>query len=85
MTDPKSKPIPLQDELPAIIESLRNPAGNDPLFATLQAIAANRAIFLEKSHATWKALHNRSLDEILALESLLFGDVRKNLPAAMVW
>jgi hypothetical protein len=85
MTDPKSKPIPLQDELPAIIESLRNPAGDDPLFVTLQAIAANRAIFLEKSHATWKALHNRSLDEILALESLLFGDVRKNMPAAMVW
>jgi hypothetical protein len=85
MTDPKSKPLPLQEELPAIIESLRNPAGDDPRFATLEAIAANRRIFTEKSHATWKALHNRSLDEILTLERLLSSDNRKNMPAAMVW
>jgi hypothetical protein len=85
MTEPKAKPIPLQDELPAIIESLRNPAGDDPRFATLEAIAANRTVFTEKSHATWKALHNRSLDEILTLERLLSLDAPKNMPAAMVW
>ena len=85
MTEPKSKPIPLQDELPAIIESLRNPAGDDPRFTTLEAIAANRTAFTEKSHATWKTLHNRSLDEILTLERLLSVDARKKMPAAMVW
>jgi hypothetical protein len=47
MTDPMSKPIPLQDELPAIIESLRNPAGDDSRFSTLEAIAANRTVFTE--------------------------------------
>jgi hypothetical protein len=84
MTDARPKSIPLQEELPAIIESLRNPAGDDPRFATLKAIAANRTIFTEKAHATWKTLHNRSLDEILTLEGLLSLDARK-LPAAMVW
>jgi hypothetical protein len=85
MTDPKSKPIPLQDELPAIIESLRNPAGNGTTFATLESIAENRGVFTEKCHATWKTLHNRSLDEILTLERLLSSDTKKNMPAAMVW
>jgi hypothetical protein len=85
MREPGSKPIFLQDELPAIIESLRNPAGDAPRFTTLEAIAANRTAFIQASHATWKALHNRSLDEILTLEGLLSSDGRKKMPAAMIW
>jgi hypothetical protein len=85
MRPSRSEAIPLQDELPAIIESLRNPAGDDPRFATLEAIAANRPTFTEKAHATWKTLHNRSLDEILTLEGLLSLAKTKKFPAAMVW
>ena len=84
MTEPNPKPISLQDELPAIIDSLRNPAGDDPRFTTGETLAANRAVFMEKSHATWKAIHNRSLDEILTLESILSLD-SPHMPVAMAW
>jgi hypothetical protein len=85
MAEPSSKPIPLQDELPEIIESLRKPAGDDPRFTTLEAIAANRRVFTENFHATLKTIHNRSLDEILALERIVSSDARKKMPAGMVW
>jgi hypothetical protein len=64
---------------------LREPAGDDPRFASLEAIAANQQAFREKVHSTWKYLHGRSLDEILAIETLLSSERRKRLPKNFVW
>jgi hypothetical protein len=85
MSDEKPEMIPIQDELPKLIRMLREPAGDDPRFVSSSAIAANRKAFREKAHSTWKYLHNRSLDEILELEQILFPDQRKKLPADFVW
>ncbi|HEY2459382.1 MAG TPA: hypothetical protein VGI16_01175 [Candidatus Acidoferrum sp.] len=76
---------PIQDDLPNLIRMLREPAGDDPRFASLEAIEANRQAFTEKVHATWKYLHGRSLDEILAIEGILTPDRRKKLPEDFVW
>jgi hypothetical protein len=77
----------IQDELPRLIRMLREPAGDDPRFASLEAIELNRQAFTEKIHATWKYLHGRSLDEILAIEEILSprSDRRKKLPKDFVW
>lgn len=76
---------PIQDELPNLIRMLREPAGDDPRFTSLEAIEANRHAFTEKVHATWKYLHGRSLDEILTIEQILSSDRRKKLPKDFVW
>ncbi len=76
---------PIQDELPNLIRMLREPAGDDPRFASLEAIEANRQAFTEKVHATWKYLHGRSLDEILAIEEILSSGRREKLPKDFVW
>jgi hypothetical protein len=76
---------PIQDDLPNLIRMLRKPAGDDPRFASLEAIEANRQSFTEKVHATWKYLHGRSLDEILAIEEILSSDRRKELPKDFIW
>ena len=76
--------LPIQDELPNIIHMLREPAGDDPRFASLEAIEANRQAFTEKVHSTWKYLHEQSLDEILTIEKLLSSG-RKKLPPDFVW
>jgi len=75
----------IQDELPTIIRLLRKPAGDDPRFASLEAIEANRKEFAEAVHSTWKHLHNRSLDEILAIEKVLSSAPREKLPGGFVW
>jgi hypothetical protein len=80
---PRSE-VPIQDELPDIIRMLREPAGADSRFASLEAIEANRKAFEERVHSTWKRLHGRSLDEILAIEKVL-SRARKNLPKDFVW
>jgi hypothetical protein len=77
--------IPIQDELPTLIRTLRKPAGDDPRFASLEAIEANRPAFMEEVHSTWKYLHNRSLDEILTIEKVLSSEPRKKLPQGFVW
>jgi hypothetical protein len=77
--------IPIQDELPTLIRTLRKPAGDDPRFASLEAIEANRPAFTKEVHSTWKHLHNRSLDEILTIEKILSTAPRKKLPKSFVW
>jgi hypothetical protein len=76
---------PIQDELPSIIRMLREPAGDDPRFASLETIDANRQAFTEKVHSTWKYIHGRSLDEILAIEKILASEQHKKLPEDFVW
>ncbi len=78
-------PPHIQDELPAIIRLLRKPAGDDPRFASVAAINANRNAFTEAVHSAWKHLHSRSLDEILAIEKALSSAPREKLPGGFVW
>ena len=77
--------VPIQDELPKLIRMLREPAGDDPRFASLDAIEANRQAFTKKVHSTWKYLHGRSLDEILTIEKILSSERGKKLPKGFVW
>ena len=77
--------VPIQDELPKLIHMLREPAGDDPRFASLEAIESNLQAFREKVHSTWKELHRRSLDEILAIEKILSSEQRKKLPKDFIW
>ncbi len=77
--------VPIQIELPKLIRMLREPAGDDPRFVSLEAIEANRQAFNEKVHTTWKYLHGRSLDEILAVETILSSDRRTKLPKDFIW
>jgi hypothetical protein len=77
--------VSIQDELPELIRMLRQPAGDDPRFASFQAIEANRKAFTEKVHSTWKYLHSRSLDEILAIERILSRDRQNKLPKHFIW
>jgi hypothetical protein len=75
MSNEKTRPaIPIQDELPVIIRALRQPAGDDPRFQSMELIRQNRAEFLKRVHATWKQIHNRSLEEILQIEAILTPD-----------
>ena len=57
MADAPAKHIPLQDELPSLIEMLRTPAGDDARFATRELIAANHDAFREICHTVWKEVH----------------------------
>ena len=77
--------IPIQDELPVIIRALRQPAGDDPRFQSMEMIRQNRAEFLKRVHTTWKRIHMRSLEEILQIEAILTPDQRKQLPKDFVW
>ena len=77
--------IPIQEELPTLIRMLRKPAGEDPRFASFAEIKTNRSAFVEQVHSTWKYLHRRSLDEILAIEKVLSSERRKRLPQGVVW
>lgn len=61
----------LQEELPQIVRLLRQPAGDDPRFATLDGMRRHRTDFLSRIHDGWKRVHNRALDEILQLEAFL--------------
>lgn len=65
------RPPIIQEELPSVIRLLRQPAGDDPLFATVERIHQHRAEFLPRVHSTWKKIHNRSLEELLKIEALL--------------
>jgi hypothetical protein len=86
MPNKKDQPaIPIQDELPVIIRALRQPAGYDPHFQSMELIRQNRAEFLKRVHATWKQIHKRSLEEILQIEAILTPDHRKQLPKDFVW
>ena len=86
MSEEESRSVaPIQDELPSIIRMLREPAGDDPRFASLEAIEANRQAFTEKVHSTWKYLHRRSLDEILAIEKILASEQHEKLSKDFVW
>ena len=85
MTEKKSEPIiPIQDELPTLIRLLREPAGKDPRFASLELIREKYPTFIEMVNGTWKALHERSLHEILRIERILTPERRKQLPKDFV-
>ncbi|HTU45750.1 MAG TPA: hypothetical protein VMF91_11845 [Bryobacteraceae bacterium] len=85
MPERRTEHIPLQDELPSLIEMLRTPAGGDSRFATRELIAANHDAFCEQCHVVWKELHRRSIDEIMNMESLLSPEHRKAMPPAMIF
>ena len=85
MANPKKIDIPLQDELPSLIDWLRVPAGDDPRFASMESITANYDAFQVICHAVWKEIHNRSIDAIMTMEGLLSPDRRKLMPPAMVF
>lgn len=63
--------VMIQDELPSVIRRLRQPAGTDPRFATIESIATHRLEFVPRVHETWKQLHYRALDELLSIEKAL--------------
>jgi hypothetical protein len=83
MTNPGKNVIPLQDELPSLIQSLRVPAGDDPRFGTRESIAANYEAFQAICHAAWKDIHTRSIDAIMTMEGILSPERRKVMPPAM--
>lgn len=85
MTNSGITVVPLQDELPSLIESLRVPAGSDPRFATMESIAANYEAFQAITHEVWKEIHNRSIDAIMTMEGILSPERRKAMPPAMVF
>jgi hypothetical protein len=76
---------PIQEELPKFIRMLREPAGDDPRFASIEAIEENRQAFTEKVHSAWKYLHGCSLDEILTIEKILSSEQCKTFPEDFVW
>lgn len=61
----------LQEELPEIIQLLRQPAGDDPRFATMEGMQKHRIDFLSHVHDAWKRVHDRALDQILQIEAFL--------------
>ena len=71
---------PIQETLPAIVRQLRKPAGDDPRFATLEGIRANRTQFVSLVHKCWKGIHEYTLDELLRMEYMLSSDVIERLP-----
>jgi hypothetical protein len=79
------KHVPLQDELPALIEKVRAPAPDDPRFATRELIAANYDAFRTICHTAWKELHLKSIHEIIAMEALLIPERRKVMPPGMIF
>jgi hypothetical protein len=77
--------IPIQDELPKIVRCLREPAGDDPRFGSLELIRENGPAFIGHAHEAWKDLHRRSLDEILRIEQILTPEGRRRLPKDFIW
>lgn len=76
---PDYSPI-IQEEIASIILELRQPAGDDPRFSSLESITSNRSEFLPRVHATWKRLHSRSLQEIMKIELILKSPISKRYP-----
>jgi hypothetical protein len=65
------RPETLRDDLLAVTERLRLPAGSDQRFQSMEGIQANRAAFIAAVHATWKELHRAAVDEIVRVEDAL--------------
>jgi len=61
----------IQDELLDIIRTLRQPAGDDPRFDTPESIRDHPVDFIAAVHSSWKHIHNRSLDELLKIDTIL--------------
>jgi hypothetical protein len=75
----------IQDELPEIIRMLRQPAGTDPRFSSFEAIREHRKDFISATHATWKRIHERALDEILRIEAITASPAAKAFPKDFSW
>jgi hypothetical protein len=71
---------PIQEEIIAITRDLRRPAGDDPRFASLESMEANRDAFITHVHDTWKRLHVRSIEEILKIESIVRSPSAEKYP-----
>jgi hypothetical protein len=74
MAEPEAPPPPAFDpreRLRWAIESLRLPAGGDPRFASLDAIAANRDDFVVEVHTTWKRIQVEAITNIMGIETRL--------------
>jgi hypothetical protein len=74
-----------EDEIPCIVRSLRQPAGADPRFSTIDGLRRFRADFVPLVHATWKTLHNRALDELLNIEPIVRMPSSERLPRDFIW
>lgn len=65
------KPETLREDLLAVTERLRLPAGDDERFQSMESIRANRDPFVAAVHATWKELHFAAVQEIIKAEAAL--------------
>ena len=59
----------LRDQLVAVTERLRSPAGDDTRFQSIDGIEANR--FVASVHSTWKELHLGTVNEIVRIEEAM--------------
>lgn len=74
MADPDGPPpqaFAPRESLRWAIESLRLPAGDDPRFASADAIASNRDDFVVEVHTTWKRIQVEAIANIMGIETRL--------------
>ncbi len=81
----KAETDPITGRIAGTHRLLWMPGGRRPCFASSAAIVEHRAAFTEACHATWKAPHNRSRNEILIRAGLLSPDRRKRMLADLIW
>jgi hypothetical protein len=77
----------IQDELPEIIRRLRQPAGSsaDLRFSNLEQIRGHRTEFLTQTHAAWKEIHGRAVDELMKIEGILASPNAGKFPSDFSW
>jgi hypothetical protein len=56
------------DAIAAIVRDLNEPAGGG--FSSLESIRADYSVFLQKTHNTWKRLHDQAIDELLTFDAV---------------
>ncbi len=67
MSENEEPRTPVYDPRPKLLQitqALRQPAGDDARFATMDSIAANRDDFVVEVHTTWKHIHVAAIAEI---------------------
>lgn len=71
------------DPRPALLhftEALRQPAGGDVRFASMESIAAHRDAFVNAVHTTWKHIHVAAIAEIVSIEQMIAKTDVQTLP-----
>jgi hypothetical protein len=74
MPESQKESAPVYDPRPKlreITEALRQPAGADARFSTMESIAAHRDDFIAEVHTRWKHIHVAATAEIVNIEMLL--------------